>query len=856
MRSRVGWPLLLAVVVPAAACIAFVLLRPAVEAEARARIERAGRGAGLSTTIGSVRLTPRLTVELRDLLFENAGRVRLMTRAASVRPRLSFRVPPWRTARVELERTVVGLPAGVTLALSPSTWVVESASPVLRVRRVRAGERLELQARGGAQAAKIEAHAANARLSGLVSVLVHGCRVADPGTVDGDARLERESSGALRLSVRARARQLALATWATEAAEGCEDGSMGAPTDAELEAEARLDPAARSLRADTLRIVAGGAELAGRLAVRGGVADPRVDLELRVPRVDFARLLATAGLELPARDLGWASLTARVSGPLLEPAALQVDERLDFTPPARPLPSIERLRGPFVHRAASRDGVVTLVLVGPDSPDFVPLGEVPPLFLRTLLIGEDSDFYGHRGVDLKELSVAVAGNLARGTLARGASTIPQQLAKNLFLSRERTVSRKLQELALALLLDSSLGKERMLEIYVNVIEWGPRLYGLRPAARHYFGKEPADLTAKQMAFLVALVPGPLKYQRSFDDGTPTPFFEGLIVTLLAKLHAVGALSDAEYSLALAEPLDLRLPRLPDQGPRIGDARRRLERTDASVDPSPGGDPRPGAGVVGAVLTREDGERQGLREGAVPDLRRPGSRPTGRRRQEAGFARKADVPHSPVGHEAAQLPRRPAASHVPDMASPETVPASSCRRPSPSTKPKRIASPRSAGSRRPTSTGPSATVPSSLWKRWVSVTSSDRPPRVTRQRPSTGAGTIHRWAVRPSAREDSSGVQSSMPKACETTRVPGRIRRSVGRSRMLSDGRRYSVTTVASEKSVSKMSPCTKRALPATPSACARRSESATSSGLNSTPTARAPRRAAPITRRPSPEPRS
>ena len=80
----------------------------------------------------------------------------------------------------------------------------------------------------------------------------------------------------------------------------------------------------------------------------------------------------------------------------------------------------------------------------------------------------------------------------------------------------------------------------MLEIYLNVIEWGPGLYGLRPAARHYFGKEPRQLTPKQMAFLVSLIPGPLKYQRSIATGMPTPFFEGLMTTLLGKLVDVGA----------------------------------------------------------------------------------------------------------------------------------------------------------------------------------------------------------------------------------------------------------------------------------------------------------------------------
>jgi hypothetical protein len=558
MRPRALWFLVGALAAVAAACAAFVLLRPAVETEARARIEDAARRARLSATLGSVRLTPSLSLELRDVVLENPGGVRLLTREASVRPRLSFRAPG-RATRVSLARTTVALPLGLQLALSPSTWDVDWRSRSVSVRRVEPGEHLELDVSGGRPGhLQLRAHAANARLSRLVRMFLHGCPVADPGTVDGDLRVQREPRGVVRLAVQGRARGLAVASWTTGGTEGC-DPSMGAPTDAELEADAQLDPRAGSLRADRFRVVAGGAEVQGRLAVAGGLDDPRVDIDVRVPRVDFARLLATAGLDRPADDLGWASLTASVSGPVLDPAALHVDEQLEFHPPARPLPSIERLEGPFVYRAESRDGTVTLVQIAPDSPDFIPLAEVPPLLVRTLLIGEDADFYGHPGVDLKEIPVALARDLASGTFARGASTIPQQLAKNLFLSREKTVSRKLEELALALLLDSSLGKDRVLEIYVNVIEWGPHLYGLRPAARHYFGEEPAELTPKQMAFLVALVPGPLKYQRSFAGGVPSPFLEGRMATLLAKLHSIGALSDEEYERALAEPLDLLVP---------------------------------------------------------------------------------------------------------------------------------------------------------------------------------------------------------------------------------------------------------------------------------------------------------
>ena len=148
----------------------------------------------------------------------------------------------------------------------------------------------------------------------------------------------------------------------------------------------------------------------------------------------------------------------------------------------------------------------------------------------------------------------------------GGSTITQQLAKNLFLSHEKDLGRKLQELSVTLLLESALGKSRILEIYLNVIEWGPNLYGLRPAARGYFAREPRDLTPAQMAFLVSLIPGPLKYQSSFAHGTPGPGFRQLMGALLAKLRSVDALTEEEYRQALEEEIVVegRGPR-PEEG---------------------------------------------------------------------------------------------------------------------------------------------------------------------------------------------------------------------------------------------------------------------------------------------------
>ncbi|HET8946136.1 MAG TPA: biosynthetic peptidoglycan transglycosylase, partial [Candidatus Polarisedimenticolia bacterium] len=166
-------------------------------------------------------------------------------------------------------------------------------------------------------------------------------------------------------------------------------------------------------------------------------------------------------------------------------------------------------------------------------------------------------FYGHSGIDLREVPAALITDWARGGAARGASTITQQLAKNLFLTRDKRVGRKVQEVPLAFLLESALGKKRILEIYVNVIEWGPGLFGLRPAAHAYFGREPRDLTPAQMAFLVCLIPAPVKYQSSFAHGTPGPGLRQLVDALLAKLRSVDALTEDDYRAALGETIVVR-----------------------------------------------------------------------------------------------------------------------------------------------------------------------------------------------------------------------------------------------------------------------------------------------------------
>jgi monofunctional biosynthetic peptidoglycan transglycosylase len=145
---------------------------------------------------------------------------------------------------------------------------------------------------------------------------------------------------------------------------------------------------------------------------------------------------------------------------------------------------------------------------------WVPLEKMSPHLLRAVVAGEDSRFWEHGGIDLVATWGAAKEAFRRGKSGhrprRGGSTITQQLAKNLFLGPERSYWRKIREAGIALELERTLSKRRILEIYLNSIEWGGRTWGAEAAARRYFGKGASSLSPSEAAFLVAMIPGPRK----------------------------------------------------------------------------------------------------------------------------------------------------------------------------------------------------------------------------------------------------------------------------------------------------------------------------------------------------------
>lgn len=142
---------------------------------------------------------------------------------------------------------------------------------------------------------------------------------------------------------------------------------------------------------------------------------------------------------------------------------------------------------------------------------WVPLSRISPALRQAVVAAEDAAFFTHEGFDWEGMKDAAMYDLEKGELKRGGSTITQQLAKNLYLSSERSLLRKAHEALITRSLEHHLSKDRILELYLNVAEWGDGVYGAEAAARHHFKKPARDLTPEEAAWLAAILPSPRRY---------------------------------------------------------------------------------------------------------------------------------------------------------------------------------------------------------------------------------------------------------------------------------------------------------------------------------------------------------
>jgi len=149
---------------------------------------------------------------------------------------------------------------------------------------------------------------------------------------------------------------------------------------------------------------------------------------------------------------------------------------------------------------------------------WVPYAKISDNLKRALIAAEDANFVDHEGFDWEGIAKAYEKNLKKGKIVAGGSTISQQLAKNLFLSTKRTPWRKLEEAAITVMLETVMEKQRIFEIYLNVIEWGDGVFGAEAAARHYYQVSAAQLSVGQAAKLAAMVPNPRYYDKHREAG--------------------------------------------------------------------------------------------------------------------------------------------------------------------------------------------------------------------------------------------------------------------------------------------------------------------------------------------------
>lgn len=187
--------------------------------------------------------------------------------------------------------------------------------------------------------------------------------------------------------------------------------------------------------------------------------------------------------------------------------------------------------------------------VGPQNRYWTPSRNIPPEMKWAVILAEDSNFYKHEGIDVKAIKNAIKYDLEKKSFARGASTITQQVAKNLFLSREKTLTRKVKEIILAKRMEEELTKGRIIELYLNVVELGPMVYGIGHGSRYYFGKPASAMTPRECAFLAAMLPGPRVAYNPYKNLNKVLKRSNMILRLLRNK---GVLSAAEFRQAMGQ----------------------------------------------------------------------------------------------------------------------------------------------------------------------------------------------------------------------------------------------------------------------------------------------------------------
>jgi hypothetical protein len=332
-----------------------------------------------------------------------------------------------------------------------------------------------------------------------------------------------------------------------------------------VQLEASLDPARRRLDLTRLEIEREGVKLLahGELIHTREREHRRYRLDVEVPAVGCQQVLDAIPRELVPGLQGFAldgefSASVRLDADFANLDAMVLDGKVDLDKcrvretPA--LASVARLNSGFTHRVVMRDGRTRVLRLSPGSGSFTPLAATSRYMTEAVLTTEDGSFRRHDGFNTSQLEVALRRNLAEDKVRLGASTITMQMVKNVLLSHERTLSRKVQELFLTWWVEQALSKQRIMELYLNVIEFGPGVYGITNAARHYFGKHPGELTSLEAAYLTLMLPSPVRRHSHYCQGALDERFTNKLHGIHALMRDRGRITEQEFLVYDAQPL--------------------------------------------------------------------------------------------------------------------------------------------------------------------------------------------------------------------------------------------------------------------------------------------------------------
>jgi hypothetical protein len=329
--------------------------------------------------------------------------------------------------------------------------------------------------------------------------------------------------------------------------------------DVQLTARGTLDDAG-TLRLDDFGTTFGVLHLAGSGVLEQHPDHALVSFGFELPSATCQSLIDSIPTALlpdlqGTRWAGTLGARGRFALDTRDPQALELSYEIQDQCRAVEVPSElarAHFKQPFRQRIYLPDGSTAEQASGPGSVNWTSLAEISPYMQVAVMTTEDGAFPYHHGFNVAAIKASIIANIKARRFVRGASTITMQLAKNLFLTRKKTLSRKLEEVVLTDYLEQVFSKDELMELYLNVVEFGPAVYGITAASEYYFGRTPSELNVAECLFLSSLLPSPRRYGAMRDlEEVPESWMRGLhnLMRIAAKRRL---LTEVERDEALGE----------------------------------------------------------------------------------------------------------------------------------------------------------------------------------------------------------------------------------------------------------------------------------------------------------------